>query len=152
MYLDGYISCCIRVPLADARKRLLLIISTNTEFGNLLIFLLKFRKIISRTIFSTLPVYIFAKAVTPASCTLCIWLPLILILLSNDVHLNPGPHFQNNFMPWNVNSPAKDNFQRVSLIEAHNSVFNYDLVSIYETSLNDSVEFHEPLLRGNYPK
>ena len=57
-----------------------------------------------------------------------IWLPVILILLLNDVHLNPGPHFQNNFfifMSWNVNSLANDNFQRVSLIEAHNSVFNY---------------------------
>ena len=37
------------------------------------------------------------------------WLPIILINLSNDVHLNPGPQFQNNFfnfMSWNVNSLA----------------------------------------------
>ena len=69
--------------------------------------------------------------------------------MSNDVHLNPGPHFQNNFfnfMSWNLYSLAKDNFQRVSLIEAHNSCFNYDLISICETSLNDSVELPEPLL------
>ena len=43
-------------------------------------------------------------------------------------------------MSWNVNSLAKDNFQRVRLIEAHNSIFNYDLVSICESSMNDSVE------------
>ena len=49
-------------------------------------------------------------------------------------------------MSWNVNSIAKDNFQRVRLIEAHNSIFNYDLVSICETSLNDSVELPETLL------
>ena len=49
-------------------------------------------------------------------------------------------------MSWNVNSLAKDNFQRVRLIEAHNSLFNYDMVSICETSLNDSVELPEPLL------
>ena len=30
--------------------------------------------------------------------------------------------------------------------EAHNSLFNYDLISICETSLNDSVELPEPLL------
>ena len=39
------------------------------------------------------------------------WLPIILIILSNDVHLNPGPQFQNkvfNFMPWNVDSLAKE--------------------------------------------
>ena len=53
---------------------------------------------------------------------------------SNDTERNPGPHFQNNFfnfMSWNLNSLAKDNFQRVSLIEAHNSIFNYDLGDIH---------------------
>ena len=77
-------------------------------------------------------------------------LPIILIIFSNDVNLNPGPgtHSQNNlfnFMSWNV-SLAKDNFQRVRLIETHNSIFNYDLVSICETSLNDSVELPDTLL------
>ena len=105
--------------------------------------------------------------VTPATCYLCLiifqirchscvkrvphWLPIILIILSNDVHLNPGPQFQNNFfnfMSWNVNSLAKKNFQRVRLIEAHNSIFNYDLSSICETSLNDTVELPETLLNG----
>ena len=78
-----------------------------------------------------------------------IGLPILLIILSNDNHLNPGPYFQNNFfnfMSWNVYSLAKDNFQRVRLIEAHNSIFNYDLISIGETSLNDSVELPETLL------
>ena len=49
-------------------------------------------------------------------------------------------------MSWNVNSLATDNFQSVRLIEAHNSLFNYDMVSICQTSLNDSVELPEPLL------
>ena len=49
-------------------------------------------------------------------------------------------------MSWNLNSLAKDNFHRVSLIEAHNSCFNYDLISICETSLNDSVNLPETLL------
>ena len=80
------------------------------------------------------------------------WLPILLILLSNDIQLNPGPTLQNNlfnFMTWNVNSLGKDNFQRVQLLEAHNSIFNYDLISINETSLNDSVELPETLL-DNY--
>ena len=34
----------------------------------------------------------------------------------------------------------------IHLIEAHNSIFNYDLISICETSLNDSVELPETLL------
>ena len=49
-------------------------------------------------------------------------------------------------MLWNVYSLAKDNFQCVRLIEAHNSLFNYDMISICETSLNDSVELPELLL------
>ena len=63
--------------------------------------------------------------------------------------MNPGPQFQNNcfnFMSWNVNSLAKENFYRVHLIEAHNSIFNYHLISICEKSLNDSVKLPETLL------
>ena len=37
-------------------------------------------------------------------------------------------------------------FQRVRLIDDHNSIFNYDLISICETSLNDSVELSGILL------
>ena len=131
----------------------------------MIVFLFKFRKIYSKTVYSTVSIYIFVIANTPATyilclivfqtwCYLCIknvpnWLSVILVILSNDIHLNPGPQYQNNFfnfMSWNVNSIAKDNFQRVQLIEAHNSIFNYDLISICETSLNDSVKLSETLL------
>ena len=43
------------------------------------------------------------------------------------------------FISRNFNSLAKDDFQRVHLIETHNSIFNYDLISICETNLNDSI-------------
>ena len=109
--------------------------------------------------------FYFFIAVTPVAHILCFmifqiwsylctknvphWLPVKLIILSNDVHLKPGAHFQNNvfnFMSWNTNSLAKGNFQRVRLIEAHNSIFNYELISICKTSLNDSVGLPETLL------
>ena len=99
----------------------------------------------------------FYLSTTPCACTLCLlvfqtwcqsltrnsssWLQILLITLSNDVHQKPGP-----FMCWNVNSIAKDNFQRVRLIEAHNSICNYDLISICETSLNDSIKLPDILL------
>ena len=108
--------------------------------------------------------FIFSIAVTPAICILGLlvfqiwcysyakrvphWLPIILIVISNDIHLNPGPHYQSNFfnvMSWNLNSLAKDNIHRFRLIEAHNSIFNYDMISFCETSLNDSVELPETL-------
>ena len=78
-----------------------------------------------------------------------LWYFQLVINLSNDISKNPGPQFQNNFFNFvssNLNSLAKDKFQRVSLIEAHNSLFNYDLISICETCLNDSVELPETLL------
>ena len=49
-------------------------------------------------------------------------------------------------MSSNVNSIAKDDFQRARLIEAHNSIFKYDLISICETSLNDSIRLPDILL------
>ena len=50
-------------------------------------------------------------------------------------------------MNWNLNSLTKDNFRRVDLIEAHNSIFNYDLISVCGTNLNDSIELPETLLQ-----
>ena len=156
----GLLFCeCADYPL------IMFIISVNSIYGSLVNLTLKFSKITSQTIFSILSIYIYSIAFTPATCILplmvfqiwChsltknvpLWLQIILILLSNDIHLNPGPHFQNNvfnFMSWNLNSLAKDNFQRIHLIEAHYALFKYDLISICETSLNDSVELPETLL------
>ena len=116
--------------------------------------------------FHTSFVIILSESVSPGSSLFCIfifqiwchsltkkdpkWLPFILILLSNDIELNPGPQFRNNFftfMNWNLNSLAKGNFERVPLLEAHNSLFDYDLISLCETSLNHSIEIPDPLLK-----
>ena len=126
---------------------------------------LKLRKVLSQISFAILSIYLFYLATTPSACILCLlvfqnWclsltqispqcLNILLIILSNDVHQNPGSPFHNsffNFMSWNVNSIAKDDFQRVRLIEAHNSIFNYDLISICETSLNDAIKLPDTLL------
>ena len=75
----------------------------------------------------------------------------IRIILSNDVETNPV-YFVNNFFTfcnWNLNSLAKDDCYRVKLLEAHNSIHNYDFISICETSLNDTVDLPDEML-GNY--
>ena len=51
-------------------------------------------------------------------------------------------------MNWNLNSIVKNNFERVQLLEAHNSLFDYDLISLCETSLNESAVIPDPLLNG----
>ena len=140
----------------------------NFEYVNPVKLSRRSRKAVVQISLWTSLIYIFFTATTYVACIFCLlvfqifchfsmrttqsWLPIILIILSNDIHLNPGPEYNNNFfnfMSWNLNSLAKDNFQRVSLIEAHNSIFDYDLISICETSLNDTVELPEILL-NNY--
>ena len=146
---------------------LFFVVLMNPNFGRLIYLLFNFSKILSRIIFTTLSFYMFSVAITPITCILSLfvfqiwtfsfknnvpyWVPMLLILMSNDIHLNPGPqpNLHNsclNFMNWNLNSLTKDNFHRVDLIEAHNSIFNYDFISVCETNLNDSVELPETLL------
>ena len=48
-------------------------------------------------------------------------------------------------MSRNVNSIAKDNFQRVRLFEVHNSCY-YDIISICQISLDDSIKLPDILL------
>ena len=75
------------------------------------------------------------------------WVIFLRIILSGDVELNPGgKHF--SFLNWNLNSIAKDNFDRAQLLEAHNSTFDYDLISICETSLDDSIEVPDVLIEN----
>ena len=72
-----------------------------------------------------------------------------------------GLFFENSFVQWrgdesrelhqcnwNVNSSGKDDFQRIQLLEAHNSIYNYDLISLCEISLNDTIEVPDPLLEN----
>ena len=138
-----------------------------SSIGTLTNLALNSHKVLSQFCFHFSVIFIFSESVSPATCFLCIlvfliwchtctktipdWLLFILILLANDIELNPGPQFQNNFfsfMNWNLNSLAKGDFERVSLIEAHNSIFDYDLISICETSLKDSIGIPDPLLNG----
>ena len=67
------------------------------------------------------------------------WLVFRIILLSGDVETNPGPETLD-FCCWNLNSIAGHDFLRLSLIEAYNSVFNYDLIGIVETHLENTVD------------
>ena len=153
---------------SSEKLSLLLFVLTCINFASVGNFLLTFHKARPWIVLDALSLYLFSIAVSPTACLLCLaifqirchycihnvpnWLSTLLVLLSNDIHLNPGPQVQSNclnFMNWNTNSLVKDNFQRVRLIEAHNCIFNYDLISICETHLNDSVELPETLL-NNY--
>ena len=129
--------------------------------------LFEFRKTISTTFSVAFVLLIFSTATTPNAQYVCIcvlqifclsfarelppWLSALLITISNDIEKNPGPIYYSNsfnFMNWNLNSLPTNNFARVQLIEAHNSLHNYDLISICETSLTDSQTSNVPELDG----
>ena len=89
-----------------------------------------------------------------------LWFFAIIILLSSDIETHPGPRrgsrnpvrgFSNSFFSfcnWNINTLSKNDFQRVPFLEAHNSIFKYDIISLCETSLNDTTIVPENILKG----
>jgi len=52
-------------------------------------------------------------------------------------------------MNWNCNSLAKGEFSRLKLLESENSVFDYDIIALCETSLSDQVKLPDNYL-NNY--
>ena len=96
--------------------------------------------------------FLFLYAYFYIGCITCYtlhtqWLVFRMILLSRDVEINPGPHTLN-FCTWNLNSIAAHDFLRVSLIEAYNSVYNYDLIGIVETHLDTTINEDRLALDG----
>ena len=75
------------------------------------------------------------------------WLVLRTILLSGDVEKNPGPETLD-FCTWNLNSITAYDFVRVSLIEAYNSVYNYDMIGVVETHLDSTIDESRLVLDG----
>ena len=139
----------------------------NSNSGNNVEVVFKFKKVIKTILFGSSVIYMFSIAINPATHLLCVvvfqiiclsytkisppWLSSILVLISNDVERNPGPEYHSNFfnfMSWNLNSLPKNDFARIQLIEAHNTIFNYDLISICETSLNNCLVPKVPELKG----
>ena len=80
--------------------------------------------------------------------------------MGNDISKYPGPQYSNHFdrvslyfsfCNWNLNTLSKDEFSRVSLLNAHNSVHNYDIISMCEMSLSNSEFVPSNILQGyNY--
>ena len=77
------------------------------------------------------------------------WVTSRMILLSGDVEPNPGPGTETlKFCCWYLNSITAHDFLRVSLIEAYNSIHNYDLIGIVEAHLDDSISQERLALKG----
>ena len=71
------------------------------------------------------------------------WVYNILISLSGDVQLNPGPKNKSdvNFSIcyWNLNSISAHNYAKVFLLKAYIAVYKFDITCISETYLDTSI-------------
>ena len=80
---------------------------------------------------------------------------LLLLILSNDVELHPGPKKDNSkrsfsIAHWNLNTIAAQNFVKLSQLEAYNTMHSYDLICLSETWLDstNSVNSNDLSLKG----
>ena len=112
--------------------------------------LLLFQSISLQITSLTIIVDVLVQSEKPLNLSPPTWVILLKLVLSVDIEKNPGD-FKNGFLSfctWNLNSLAKDEFKRAKLLEAHNSLYNYDLIGLCETSLNDTTEIPETLLEN----
>ena len=62
-----------------------------------------------------------------------------VILMSGDIHTNPGPTNFNNeffmFCHWNLNSIPAHNYIRISQLEAYTAQHNLDVIALTESAL-----------------
>ena len=79
----------------------------------------------------------------------------LLLILSNDVKLNPGPKKDSskcNFSIayWNLNSTAAQNLIKLSQLEAYSTMYSYDLICLSETWLDSttSIDSSDLSLKG----
>ena len=66
------------------------------------------------------------------------------------MHPNPGPCHRNTFKfcHWNLDSIAVNDFIKIPLIEAYNSVYNYDIIALSETYIDSSIPNESISLTG----
>ena len=63
----------------------------------------------------------------------------LALIVSGDIETNPGPENCNkniSFCHWNINGIAANNFVKISLLEAYNTLHDFDLICISETFLD----------------
>ena len=85
----------------------------------------------------------------------------ILLIRSDDVELNPGPKKSSSlaFFHWNLNGIATHDFAKMSLIQSYAMSYNTDIIFLFETFLDSSMEASDPninisgynSLRSDYP-
>ena len=78
---------------------------------------------------------------------LATWFYSLLLFLSGDVELNPGPkrNSSNAFSicHWNLNSISAHNYAKVFLLKAYTAIHKFDIICISEIYLDSSTPFDD---------
>ena len=63
-----------------------------------------------------------------------------MLMMSADVHKNPGPVGQSklSILHWNLGSISANNFAKLHSLQAFISVYKYDIICLSETFLDSS--------------
>ena len=61
-----------------------------------------------------------------------------LLIRNGDIETNPGPHNKDSLSicHWNLNGIFAQNYVKLSMLEAYNAIYDYDIICISETYLN----------------
>ena len=72
------------------------------------------------------------------------------LFICGDAELNPGPKHTKSYYfslcHWNLNSLPAHDFSKLSLIKAHNTHHNFDMICLSETYLESSYTEADPRL------
>ena len=71
----------------------------------------------------------------------------LLVSLSGDVEINPGPNRKPNealsSCHWNLNSISAHNFSKLHLLKAYATVHKFDIIYFSKTYLDSSIPFDD---------
>ena len=99
-------------------------------------------------------IFIWTLISTFVSCNLLRWLCIILITLTGDVELNPGPKCNAaqtfSICHWDLNSTCAHNFAKLSLLRAYVSIHKFDIICLSETYLDSSIDDENLKISGYY--
>ena len=73
-----------------------------------------------------------------------------MLLLSGDIELDPGSQIENcvRSFHWNLNSICARYSTKVPLIEPYSSMYNYDIIALSETMLDNTVRNEDIYIEG----
>ena len=75
------------------------------------------------------------------------WLCSLLVMLSGDVEVNPGPKKKDkdclSICHWNLNSISAYDYSKLFLLNSYNSLHKFDIICLSETYLDSNTPLND---------